>query len=151
MTTKDTERKALTKIENIVKELGEDSYVGTALEGCLDIARENIENDWACSMKQRVDAAENSAEEWKSVAESRGNESDELRGMLDSAKAENEQLYSQIKARDERIVELRTNYFAARDERDELLDAKNELTEQLKAKDLEIVTLKAKLYDLLTK
>ena len=54
--TKDQEREALEKIKAILESLGPDSYVGTALEGCLEIAEENIENDFACSMKQRVEA-----------------------------------------------------------------------------------------------
>lgn len=54
--TKDQEREALEKIKAILDTLGPDSYIGTALEGCLEIAAENIENDWACSMKQRVEA-----------------------------------------------------------------------------------------------
>lgn len=54
--TKDQEREALEKIKAIVEALGPDSYIGTALEGCLEIAEENIENDFACSMKQRVEA-----------------------------------------------------------------------------------------------
>lgn len=54
--TKDQEREALEKIKAILDTLGPDSYVGTAFEGCLEIAEENIENDFACSMKQRVEA-----------------------------------------------------------------------------------------------
>lgn len=54
--TKDQEREALEKIKAIVESLGPDSYIGTALEGCFEIAEENIENDFACSMKQRVEA-----------------------------------------------------------------------------------------------
>lgn len=57
VTTKDQEREALAKIREIVEALGQDSYIGTALEGCLEIAEENIENDFACSMKQRVEAS----------------------------------------------------------------------------------------------
>lgn len=54
--TKDQEREALEKIKAIVEALGPDSYIGTALDGCFEIAEENIENDFACSMKQRVEA-----------------------------------------------------------------------------------------------
>lgn len=57
ISTKDQERKALAKIKEIIEGLGPDSYIGTALEGCLEIAEDNIENDFACSMKQRVDIA----------------------------------------------------------------------------------------------
>ena len=56
--TKNQEREALAKIKAIVEGLGQDSYIGTALEGCLEIAEENIENDWALSMKGRWQAAD---------------------------------------------------------------------------------------------
>ena len=59
MSTKEQERKALEQIRSIVASLGADSYVGIALEGCLEIAEENINNDFACSMKQRLGTAEN--------------------------------------------------------------------------------------------
>lgn len=62
MTTKEQERKALEKIRKIVEELGENSYVGTAFEGCFEIAEENIDNDFACSMKQRAEAAQKEVE-----------------------------------------------------------------------------------------
>lgn len=55
MTTKEQERKALAQIRKIVEGLGADSYVATAFEGCFEIAESNIENDWACSMKQRAE------------------------------------------------------------------------------------------------
>lgn len=58
MSTKEQERKALEQITNIIAMLGENSYIGTALEGCLEIAEENINNDFACSMKQNLKLAE---------------------------------------------------------------------------------------------
>ena len=73
MTTKEQERKALEQIRKIVEGLGEDSYIGTAFEGCFEIAEQNIENDWACSMKQRAETAERNFERtheaWKKVSE----------------------------------------------------------------------------------
>lgn len=54
--TKEQEIKALDQIRKIVEGLGPDSYIATAFEGCFEIAEENIENDFACSMKQRVEA-----------------------------------------------------------------------------------------------
>jgi hypothetical protein len=56
--TKDQERKALEQIRKIVEGLGSDSYVGTAFEGCFEIAESNIENDFACSLQQRAEGAE---------------------------------------------------------------------------------------------
>lgn len=69
MTTKEQERKALEKIRKIVEELGENSYVGMAFEGCFEIAEENIESDFGCSMKQRAETAEKQAEEFKRAGE----------------------------------------------------------------------------------
>lgn len=68
--TKEQERKALAQIRKIIDGLGEDSYIGMAFEGCFEIAEENIENDFGCSMKQRVDAATKKASDLeKKVAE----------------------------------------------------------------------------------
>ena len=55
MTTKEQERKALAQIQKIVAGLGEDSYIGMAFEGVFEVAEENINNDWACSLKQSVE------------------------------------------------------------------------------------------------
>lgn len=56
--TKQQERDALAKIRLMIDELGPQSYIGTALEGCLEIADQNIDNDFGDSMKQRVETAE---------------------------------------------------------------------------------------------
>lgn len=42
MTTKDQERQAIEKIRKIVEGLGENSYVGFAMEGVLELAEDNI-------------------------------------------------------------------------------------------------------------
>ena len=67
--TKEQERKALARIKKIVEELGEDSYIGMAFEGCFEVAEENIENDFACSMKQRAEHAEMEAGKYKKMYE----------------------------------------------------------------------------------
>lgn len=69
MTTKEQERKALDKIRKIVEELGSDSYIAMAFEGCFEIAEENIESDFGCSMKQRADRAQQDADEFKRAGE----------------------------------------------------------------------------------
>ncbi len=61
--TKQQERDALEKIRKIVEQLGPDSYLAAAFEGCFSLAAENIENDWACSMADRARRAEKRAEE----------------------------------------------------------------------------------------
>ena len=89
MTTKEQERKALAQIKKIIEGLGPDSYIGTAFEGCMEIAEENIENDFACSMKQRYEKASEEAADFKRTAEYYAAEEEK-------AKAENEALKAKI-------------------------------------------------------
>ena len=78
--TKDEERKVLEQIRRLIDGIsGTDSYIGAALEGCLEIAEENIRNDWLCSMKQKFEAAEKNVEYYKDLAEKFSEEVDELR------------------------------------------------------------------------
>lgn len=58
MATKEQELRALAKIKKIVEDLGENSYIAMAFEGCFEIAEDNIGNDFGCSMKQRAESAE---------------------------------------------------------------------------------------------
>lgn len=83
--TKEQELAALENIRKIVESLGENSYVGTAFEGCFDVAEENIRNDFFCSMKQRAESAER-REEALSV------KSEKLAQELRACKQENERL-----------------------------------------------------------
>lgn len=79
MPTKAEERKALAQIRAIVDALGEDSYIGIALAGCLDDAEQNIECDLALSMQSRWESAHeqncawrNRAKNWAKLANERG-------------------------------------------------------------------------------
>ena len=65
--TKQQEREALAKIKEIVAGLGENSYVGTALRECFSDAEQNIENDWALSMYDRWQYAEQQNETEKAA------------------------------------------------------------------------------------
>jgi regulator of replication initiation timing len=92
--TKDQERKALEKIKKIVEELGGDSYIGMAFEGCFEIAERNIEDDFGCSMKQRAEKAQKDAEYFQQAAnnfsaevEKLQKENEKLRTELGEAKA----------------------------------------------------------------
>ena len=51
--SKDTERAFLGEIKEILQGLGENSYCAMAFEGCVEDAEENIDNDFAVSMKGR--------------------------------------------------------------------------------------------------
>jgi len=56
--TKQQERDAIEKVKAILETLGPQSYVATALAGCLEDAENNIEDDAAYSMKDRWELAE---------------------------------------------------------------------------------------------
>ena len=144
MTTKEQERKALEQIRKIVEGLGNNSYIGTAFEGCFEIAEENIENDSACSMKERREAAE--------AAE-------------DSLRERVAQLQKTI-AEDNAVIERNAKYIDELEERNNDLLRRLRQTEETAMKNLEsltsyqtkasqqeeeIIRLKAKLYDLITK
>lgn len=74
MATKEQELKALEKIRKIVADLGEDSYIGMAFEGCFEIAEDNIGNDFGCSMKQRWEKAQKDAEYFQQTASNLSND-----------------------------------------------------------------------------
>lgn len=99
--TKQQEREALDKIRKIVEQLGPDSYLATTFEGCFDLAAENINNDWACSMADRARRADKRAEE----AEEKRIEAELGYNRLVDKLAEAEKDYSRI----DRIV-LRCNF-----------------------------------------
>ena len=100
--TKEQERKAIQKIRKIVEELGENSYVGFAMEGVLELAEDNIREDTAYSMKknaeiawERADKAEKEnkdlkkeIEDLKKTVKKRGTTISELNTELCNARAE---------------------------------------------------------------
>lgn len=142
MITKDDERKALDKVRKIVEGLGKDSYVATAFEGCFDIAEDNINNDMACSMKQRYEMADRDA--WTAQEE------------VANARARIKELESELEQKDQKIEELASRVRTTKEERDEMVFEVDNLTnikerheEELAQKDAEILKLKARLYDLL--
>lgn len=101
--TKVQELEALKRIREIIADLGGiDSCVGMALEGCFEIAEDNIKNDFGCSMKQRADQAYADAEYFQKTAE-------ELSNALKKAKKEidclTEQLDRELEWRDYEMKE----------------------------------------------
>lgn len=61
--SKDTEREYLGRIKNILDALGQNSYCAMAFEGCVGDAEENINNDFAVSMKGRWESEKKAHEE----------------------------------------------------------------------------------------
>ena len=143
MATKDQEREALKQILKIVTDLGEGSYLEMTFKGIFQQAVENIDNDWACNYKDSYEDAKHA----NAI----------LTNEIEKLKAEKKDLQEQIKtltgfheAKMARIDELNKQLNEAADDigqyEDQIHAAKTE-NGALKA---EIVTLKAKLYDLMS-
>lgn len=152
--TKDQEREALEKIKAILDTLGLDSYVGTAFEGCLEIAEEDIENDFAFSMKQRVEAAvvENSRlkERVKELEDKLAESEKDYEAAHAAAHLVADEKDAEIQRLKTQVQELSEKLASA----EEALEDANEEAGSAEARSgeaqAEIVRLKAKLYDYMT-
>ena len=152
--TKDQEREALEKIKAILDTLGPDSYVGTAFEGCLEIAEENIENDFACSMKQRVEAVvvENTRlkEKVKELEDKLAESEKDYEAAHATAHLVADEKDAEIQRLKTQVQELSEKLASA----EEALEDANEEAGSAEARSgeaqAEIVRLKAKLYDYMT-
>ena len=145
MATKEQERKALEKITTIIAEVGgEESYIGKAFEGCFEIAQENIDNDWWCSYKQ--------------IAESKSAEAEDLRNRFATLAKEKAAVKQELEIVDNRLSTACTARDMWEQKYSEMkckytefcqsAEAENQaLREQVEAAQLEIMKLKAKLYD----
>ena len=134
--TKDQERQALAKIDKIIKEAGPDSYIGITFAGIVEQAEENITNDWGiCPVKDLEAAQERIDENTRTIAK------------LETACRDHMQETEDADERYKNERNLAFEYLAKLNETAGKLDAANDTIKNLQA---EIVTLKAKLYDLMT-
>lgn len=144
--TKQQEREALDKIRKLVEQLGPDSYLATTFEGCFDLAAENIENDWARSMADRVRRAEKRAAELE----------DELAESVKDYEAAHAAAHEIAAQKDAEIEQLRAQLKQSQETArwngqrcDEEATAAGEAQRRAEAAETEVIQLKAKLYDLL--
>lgn len=144
MATKEQERKALAEIEKIVLGLGVGSYIATAFEGCFEIARDNITNDFACSMKQAKEMAEEQFAEAKDIIKCREQELADREKEVRELRKTADMLNSM---RNELLERLRSTEEAGC----KIVDERSALSIKCKEQEEEIIRLKAKLYDLITK
>lgn len=141
--TKQQERDTLEVIRKMVAELGPDSYIATAFEGCFEIAEQNIEYDFADSMAGRLEV------EREKAAHAAGMADEACKALL--AEKEN------VASFEEELETVREKLDTARKNAETL---NQWLTEQKEATAAErqradaaqetITQLKAKLYDMLT-
>lgn len=146
--TKQQERDALAKIRQIVDTLGPESYLATAFEGCFDLAAENIENDWGCSMADRVRRAEKRAAELE----------DKLTESVKDYEAAHAAAHAVAEEKDAEIAKLKAQLTKMQETArwngqrcDEEATAAGEAQRCAEAAEAEVIRLKAKLYDYMTK
>lgn len=144
--TKQQERDALEKIRKIVEQLGPDSYLATTFEGCFDLAAENIDNDWACSMADRARRAEKRAEELEDKLTESVKDYEAAHAAAHAIAEEKDAEITQLKAR---IQELEETARWNGKRCDEEATAAGEAQRRADAAENEVIRLKAKLYDLL--
>lgn len=142
--TKEQERKVLEQIRKMVEELGTDSYIAMAFEGCFEIAESNIDNDFGCSMKQRAESAERKVEtevQGEKAAEKDRDyfqkKASRLSGIVEELEEEKRNLAKEQREMGEKYSETVSKCKEQQERADRLED--------------ENIRLKAKLYDLICK
>lgn len=142
--TKAQEREALEKIEQIINGLGESSYVAMAMDGMIEDARENIENDFALSWKDRAEHAQKVVADKDAVIAKLYKQNDQLARDLEVAKLDHDELKEDF----ELVLQKKNDYH------DDMIKVSNACAAaEQKVAELEdeVIRLKAKLYDLLVK
>lgn len=143
MATKEQERAALEKIRKIVDGVGgHDSYIGKAFEGCFAVAQENIDNDFWNSFHDKCASEHEKLTKCQLEFAAQKERMDRMEDQLDTANA--------MLGERNRMLDLKDHQMEECYNREADLIAKNEdLEEKNKALELEIMKLKAKLYDIM--
>ena len=135
--TKDQEREVLQKIAKLINSTEEGSYIKTAFQGCVADARENIDNDFALSWYGRAQSAERKAAEAQTVAKDAREAYEALKATAAQKDRYIEYWKGEAEAAGRENAELEKEAEAAKAEADALRQ--------------EVIELKAKLYDFMTK
>lgn len=142
MATKDQERKALEKIRKIVEGLGEESYIGKAFEGCFEMAKQNIDSDFWNSWKDKYELQVKATESEAKMADTQRKQVLELKNDLEKAK-------NAIKSAEEREIRTEERCRDASKTATEYWNNCREKDAKIEDLELEIMKLKAKLYDMI--
>ena len=171
--TKKEEYEALNRIREVLKDFSpDDTYVGKAFEGCVDLAKENIDNDWMFSFRSRYENRDRDAakldeiltkttDKLRKSEEARVdlvkelNQKDDAIARLEDAKNQFEsQIVGEALIRrdyEARIGQMESDYKALQISYEGLkATKKQEAAAEVHALRQTIIELKAKLYDLMT-
>lgn len=94
--TKQQERDTLEAIKRMVEELGPQSYLATAFEGCFRDAEDNIDDDAAYSMKARYESSEEKLREMSGNYVAAKRDATVLKEQLEVAQGKIEELETQL-------------------------------------------------------
>lgn len=151
MTSKNQEREVLKKIRKIVEELGEDSYVGTTFEGAWELAEENIENDFASSCAYFIGMTGEHEKTIRRLTEEADSKEKRLCQVLEEKDREIEALKSKIEEQEERIRSEHRRALEETSKNGKFEGTVRTLEAELHDRDMTIMELKAKLYDMMVK
>lgn len=138
--TKQQERDTLAAIMQMVEELGPESYLKTAFEGCFEDAEQNIENDFAFSMKARYDSATEDCEKLndkirllQETIDRLQHEAEQKDIAIEKLTARRDELLEVSKFEVQKVTELGTQV--------------GDFQRRAEEAEAEVIRLKAKLYD----
>lgn len=151
MTTKEQERKALEQIKKIIAGLGKNSYIATAMDGMIEDAEENIENDSAMSWKDRAQTAEQACDLRREEAHKLREENEKLKKELDETKKQMQERAFMAQEMANRKAEAEDKCEEYRKAFEKLNHQNSEMINEIADNEVEIMKLKAKLYDLMVK
>ena len=143
MMTKDEERKLLGKIEALLKEAEPDGYIDLAFRGCVDMARDNINNDWAVSPMDyfgELNRINRKLTDAQMVNDSLRKDKEELQGLADRLQESCFEFRNELEETKNKMVELGVDYIDMQN----TLRKKSERVEELVS---ENIRLKARLFD----
>lgn len=155
MASKQQELEALEKIQEIVRSLGEESYIGFAMEGVVEDAKQNIENDFACSYKSRY---ESTLEKFRNANVEHEDIQNDLNGQITELKMavlrKTDEIQKWKKMAEEKAKQVddeHSRYLAVTGETIDQDKKISSLETKVYDRDMTIMELKAKLYDMMMK
>ena len=96
MKTKNEERQILNQIAALIEEAGKDSYIAYAFAGCVEIAADNIKNDFANSMQSNVRYLETELRDMSRHLDAANDEINQLKAKLKERKPIPVKLYRDL-------------------------------------------------------
>lgn len=150
--SKAQERETLEQIMDLIQGIGgDDSYVGMAMKGVYEVAISNIENDFADNLADRACNAENSAEKYMKQCEGLVIAIEKSKAEAVEAKQLQKEAQEAVAILQKELHKLREGSAAAIQSLRAAQIQAGSLELELRSAKQEIIELKAKLYDLMTK